>query len=151
MNIPDNAFELNKAALTREDGNQLERENRPICQIYKTSGKYKYFQVDFITSNWRLSAEGENKLQSMMNMELIFMWLRGYNLKPNYTSIGRTTIFLRCDDLAINYLLTKLNELKQYNQFWEQYRDNNRMLVTEKNNQHVMPIHHVKNNTKKVS
>lgn len=104
-------FTLNKQKLSYLDIEELENTNKPICHIYKTQGKYQYLEIDFITCDWCLSSLGQATLQARLNVELIFLWLRGYNLKLNYNSVGHMTIFLRGDDLVINYLLDEINKL----------------------------------------
>lgn len=149
-NIPEGAFKLKEGRINNVDYNRLERENKPMCHIYKTYGKYKYLEIDFISSNWRLSIEGANQLQQMMNMELTFMWLRGYNLKLNHTTVHRTLVYIRGDNLAINYLLNKLNTFTAYPEYWEQYRDGRQMFFDMNNQAYTNSIHHIKGNTQKI-
>lgn len=144
-------FTLNQQKLSYRDIEQLEIANKPICHIYKTQGKYQYLEVDFITCDWCLSSLGQSALQSRLNSESIFLWLRGYNLKLNYNSVGHMTIYLRGDDLAINYLLDELNKLTVDEKYWQKYRKGNHMLKIDRNSHNVMPTHHIKGNTQKIS
>src|SRR5699024_8871159 len=83
---------------------------------------FKYLEIDFITCDWCLSSLGQATLQSRLNTESIFLWLRGYNLKLNYNSVGHMTIYLRGDHLAINYLLDEINKLTADAKYWQKYR-----------------------------
>ncbi|PTF64763.1 hypothetical protein BUY39_10495, partial [Staphylococcus cohnii] len=112
-------FELNQQRLRHLDINKLKANNKPICHIYKTQGKYQYLEIDFITCDWCLSSLGQATLQSRLNTESIFLWLRGYNLKLNYNSVGHMTIYLRGDHLAINYLLDEINKLTADAKYWQ--------------------------------
>ncbi|NBH31436.1 hypothetical protein DQE84_09380 [Staphylococcus warneri] len=143
-------FALNKQRLNHLDINQLKTNNKPICHIYKTHGKYQYLEIDFITCDWCLSSKGQAYLQSKLNMELLFLWLRGYNLKHHYTSVGHMTIFLRADIKTIEFLINELNVMISNNAYWYQYRIGNRMQHIEREVSYVSPIKHVKNNMNKV-
>lgn len=129
---PTQTFALNKQRLNHMDINQLKANNKPICHIYKTQGKYHYLEIDFITCDWCLSSLGQATLQSRLNTESIFLWLRGYNLKLNYNSVGHMTIYLRGDHLAIYYLLDEINKLTADAKYWQKYRDGKRMLEIRK-------------------
>ena len=94
---------------------------------------------------------GQATLQSRLNTESIFLWLRGYNLKLNYNSVGHMTIYLRGDHLAIYYLLDEINKLTADAKYWQKYRDGKRMLEIDRNSHYVMPTHHIKGNTQKIS
>ncbi|NQD97460.1 hypothetical protein [Staphylococcus xylosus] len=144
-------FELNQHRLNHLDINKLKINNKPICHIYKKHSKYNYLEIDFITCDWCLSSLGQATLQSRLNNELTFMWLRGYTLKLNYTSVGNMTIFVRGDDLAINYLLNEINKLTADDKYWQKYKQGNRMLEIDRNSHYVMPTHHIKGNTHKIS
>ena len=149
--IPTDPFKLNNKKLNFNDIKNLEIANKPICHIYKTQGKYQYLEIDFITCDWCLSSLGQAKLQSRLNTESIFLWLRGYNLKLNYNSVGHMTIYLRGDHLAINYLLDEINKLTVDAKYWQKYRDGKRMLEIDRSSHYVMPTHHIKGNTQKIS
>ncbi|MGW7889719.1 hypothetical protein [Staphylococcus xylosus] len=147
---PTQAFVLNKQRLNRIDINQLKANNKPICHIYQTYGKYHYLEIDFITCDWCLSSKGQAYLQSKLNMELLTSWLKGYNLKLNYTSVGNMTIYLRADIKTIVFLINELNVMSRSNAYWYQYRIGNRMQYIEREVGYVSPIKHVKNNVNKV-
>ena len=149
--IPTDLFKLNNKKLNFNDIKNLEIANKPICHIYKTQGKYQYLEIDFITCDWCLSSLGQATLQSRLNTESIFLWLRGYNLKLNYNSVGHMTIYLRGDHLAINYLLDEINKLTADAKYWQKYRDGKRMLEIDRNSHYVMPTHHIKGNIQKIS
>ncbi|WP_426458537.1 hypothetical protein [Staphylococcus nepalensis] len=149
--IPTDSFELNKQYLNVKDIKNLEISNKPICHIYKTQGKYQYLEIDFITCDWCLSSLGQATLQARLNNELTFMWLRGCTLKLNYTSVGNMTIFVRGDDLAINYLLKEISKLTVDEKYWQKYRKGDHMLEIDRNSHNVMPTHHIKGNTQKIS
>lgn len=125
-------FNLNKQYLSKYDLNQLEEANKPICHIYKKVGKYYYFEVDFITCNYCLSSLGQSELQRTLNLELIFMWLRGYKLKVNYSNVGQMTILLRGDKLAIIHLLNQLSLMSKHKPYWFIYRNDNRILSVKR-------------------
>lgn len=144
-------FELNQQRLRHIDINKLKANNKPICHIYKKHGKYNYLEIDFITCDWCLSSLGQVTLQSRLNNELTFMWLRGYTLKLNYTSVGNMTIFVRGDDLTINYLLNEINKLTADDKYWQKYKQGNQMLGIDRNSHYVMPTHHIKGNIHKIS
>lgn len=143
-------FTLNKQRLNHLDINQLKVNNKPICHIYKTHGKYHYLEIDFITCDWCLSSAGQAHLQSKLNMELLTTWLKGYNLKLNYTSVGYMTIFLRADIKTIEFLINELNVMSSSDAYWYQYRVGSRMQHIEREVNYVSPIKHVKNNVNKV-
>lgn len=134
-------FQLNKQNL---------KANKPICHTYKTNSKYHYLEVDFITCDWCLSSEGQAYLQSKLNMELLSLWLRGYNLKLNYTSVGHMTIFSRADMQTIDFLINELHVMCDREQYWYQYRDGNRMRPIDRDKGYVAPIKHVKRNVNKI-
>ncbi|MCC3712005.1 hypothetical protein PYI52_07970 [Staphylococcus epidermidis] len=148
--IPTDPFKLNNKKLNFNDIKNLEIANKPICHIYKTQGKYHYLEIDFITCDWCLSSEGQAHLQSKLNMELLSLWLRGYNLKLNYTSVGHMTIFLRADFQTIEFLINQLNMMSSIDAYWYQYRIGNCMQYIERDEGYVSPIKHVKNNVNKV-
>lgn len=137
-------FNINKQRLNH--GNN----NNPICHIYQTYGKYHYLEIDFITCDWCLSSKGQSYLQSKLNMELLTSWLRGYNLKLNYTSVGHMTIFLRADMQTIEFLINELNVMCDIDAYWYQYRRGNRMQHIEREVGYVSPIKHVKRNVNKI-
>ena len=143
-------FTLNKQRLNHLDINQLKANNKPICHIYKTHGKYKYLEIDFITCDWCISSKGQAYLQSKLNMELLTTWLKGYNLKLNYTSVGHMTIFLRADIRTIEFLINELNEMSSSDAYWYKYRDGVHMKQIERDKGYVASIKHVKNNVNKV-
>lgn len=147
---PTQTFALNKQRLNHLDINQLNANNKPICHIYKTHGKYQYLEIDFITCDWCLSSKGQAHLQSKLNMELLTSWLKGYNLKLNYTSVGHMTIFLRADMETIEFLINELNEMSSSDAYWYKYRDGVHMKQIEREKGYVAPIKHVKNNVNKV-
>lgn len=148
--IPTQTFALNKQRLNHLDINQLKANNKPICHIYKTHGKYQYLEIDFITCDWCLSSAGQAHLQSKLNMELLTAWLKGYNLKLNYTSVGHMTIFLRADMQTIAFLINELKEMSSVDSYWYKYRVGSRMQHIEREVNYVSPIKHVKNNVNKV-
>lgn len=148
--ITTGSFNLNKKKLNINDIKKLESTNKPICYIYKTHGKYQYIEIDFITCDWCLSSAGQAYLQSKLNMELLTTWLKGYNLKLNYTSVGYMTIFLRADIKTIEFLINELNMMSSSNAYWYQYRIGNRMQHIEREVSYVSPIKHVKNNVNKI-
>lgn len=148
--IPNDSFELNKHHINIKDVKNLETSNKHICHIYKTQGKYQYLEIDFITCDWCLSSLGQAALQSRLNSESIFLWLRGYNLKLNYNSVGHMTIYLRGDNLAINYLLDEINKLTVEQRYWQRYRKGDRMLKIDRNNSYVIATRHIKGNTQKI-
>ncbi|WP_323706483.1 hypothetical protein [Mammaliicoccus sciuri] len=129
--------------------NVLKRTNKPMVHITMTQGKYKYLEVDFITCDWCISKVGQAKLQARLNMESTFMWLRGYNIKTNYNSVGNMTIQLRGDDIIIGYLINELNKLLEDSTCWMKYRNKNRMLNIDRHDHklYVRPIRHHKSNT----
>lgn len=143
-------FELNQQRLRHLDINQLKANNKPICHIYKTHGKYRYLEIDFITCDWCLSSKGQAHLQSKLNMELLTTWLKGYNLKLNYTSVGHMTIYLRADIETIEFVINELDMMSISDAYWYQYRLGNRMQHIEREVSYVSPIKHVKNNMNKV-
>lgn len=143
-------FELNQQRLRHLDINQLKANNKPICHIYKTHGKYLYLEIDFITCDWCLSSKGQAHLQSKLNMELLTTWLKGYNLKLNYTSVGHMTVFLRADIETIEFLINELNMMSRNDTYWYRYRVGSRMQHIEREVSYVSPIKHVKNNVNKV-
>lgn len=148
--ITTGSFNLNKKKLNINDIKKLESTNKPICHIYKTHGKYQYIEIDFITCDWCLSSKGQAQLQTKLNMELLTSWLKGYNLKLNYTSVGHMTIFLRADMQTIEFLINELNMMSSSNAYWYQYRIGNRMQHIEREVSYVSPIKHVKNNVNKI-
>ena len=143
-------FELNQQRLRHLDINKLKANNKPICHIYKKHGKYNYLEIDFITCDWCLSSIGQSYLQSKLNMELLTSWLKGYNLKLNYTSVGHMTIFLRSDMQTIQFLINELNVMSSIDSYWCQYRIADHMQYIEREEGYVSPIKHVKNNVNKV-
>ena len=60
---PTQTFALNKQRLNHMDINQLKANNKPICHIYKTQGKYHYLEIDFITCDWCLSRTGNTAIK----------------------------------------------------------------------------------------
>lgn len=72
-------------------------------------------------------------------------------MKLNYNSVGHMTIYLRGDHLAINYLLDEINKLTVDAKYWQKYRDGKRMLEIDRSSHYVMPTHHIKGNTQKIS
>lgn len=144
------SFNLNKKKLNINDIKKLESTNKPICHIYKTHGKYRYLEIDFITCDWCLSSKGQAHLQSKLNMELLTTWLKGYNLKLNYTSVGHMTIYLRADIETIEFVINELDMMSISDAYWYQYRLGNRMQHIEREVSYVSPIKHVKNNMNKV-
>ena len=143
-------FELNQQRLRHLDINKLKANNKPICHIYKKHGKYNYLEIDFITCDWCLSSIGQSYLQSKLNMELLTSWLKGYNFKLNYTSVGHMTIFLRSDMQTIQFLINELNVMSSIDSYWWQYRIGDHMQYIEREEGYVSPIKHVKNNVNKV-
>ncbi|MGW7973677.1 hypothetical protein ACWEXW_09305 [Staphylococcus xylosus] len=148
--LPTGSFNLNKKRLNINDIKKLESANKPICHIYKTHGNYYYLEIDFITCDWCLSSKGQANLQSKLNMELLTSWLKGYNLKLNYTSVGNMTIFLRADIRTNEFLINELNEMSSSDAYWYKYRDGVHMKQIERDKGYVAPIKHVKNNVNKV-
>jgi len=149
MKIPEKSFKLIERPLTREEANLLERKNKPMVQIIKTHGKYKTLDIDFITCDWCISPIGQARLQSRLNMEATFMWLRGYTIKTNYNRVGNMTIQLRGDDIIIGYLINEMNKLLEDSTCWMKYRNKNRMLNIDRHDHelYVRPIRHHKSNT----
>ncbi|WP_245336619.1 hypothetical protein [Staphylococcus sp. GDY8P29P] len=72
-------------------------------------------------------------------------------MKLNYNSVGLITIYLRGDLLSINYLLDEFNKLTADATYWQKYRDGKRMLEIDRNSHYIMPTHHIKGNTQKIS
>lgn len=142
-------FSLVKHKINDVEYNVLKRTNKPMVHITMTQGKYKYLEVDFITCDWCISKVGQAKLQARLNMESTFMWLRGYNIKTNYNSVGNMTIQLRGDDIIIGYLINELKKLLEDSTCWMKYRNKNRMLniVRHDHKLYVRPIRHHKSNT----
>lgn len=149
---PYNAFKLVDRPLTSDEVNKLEKENKPMVHIVKQYGKYKTLEIDFITCDWCISPIGQSRLQSRLNMEVIFMWLRGFNLKLNQNNIGSMICILRGDDLAISYLINEMNSLTLIEDCWIKYRERNKKLNVERTNEndYVKSVSHPKGNTNKI-
>lgn len=149
---PMRAFKLVERPLTPDEVDKLEKENKPMVHIVKQYGKYKTLEIDFITCDWCISPIGQARLQSRLNMEVIFMWLRGYNLKLNENNIGSMICKLRGDDYAIAYLINEMNHLTVLDDCWMKYREGNEMLRIDKHDEdkYVKSVFHPKGNTNKI-
>ena len=142
MTVPIKPFRLLKHHATREDYGSCERNNIPTCHITSTHGKYATLEIDFITCDYRLSSYGQCKMQGMLNMELVFAWLRGYNITMNKSNIGSSVIVVKSDMLTINTIITQLNVLSSDTRLFRHKHE------TDDIQAYVRTTYHPKGNTK---